>query len=102
MEPDEQDNQLWRYHEPHESGGDCTITMTRQQAIDWMRGRPSLAYDGPVSDKQLFEDWIEVNWAYQVTSVTQPAQSDEASAPPSPSEVPLPSQASADPTDPQP
>ena len=33
----EQDDQLWAYDEPHDSGGSVHVTMTRRQAIDWMR-----------------------------------------------------------------
>lgn len=57
------DGQLWAYDEPHESGGNVQTTMTRRQAINWMRRMPKYAKN---TDQEVFDDWVYINWAYQI------------------------------------
>lgn len=57
------DDEIWEYDEPHQSGGNCCISMTKKQAIAWMRKYIEPNYDHPISDKEIFEEWITVNWA---------------------------------------
>lgn len=66
-----QDDELWAYDEPHESGGNCHITMTRRQAIDWMRKMHPFQYCGPVPDNTVFFDWMAVHWAYREPTETR-------------------------------
>lgn len=63
------DNEIWAYDEPHESGGNCHITMTRRQAIghhrkvyktNWDRKFPNDA-----TDSEIFFDWVALHWAYR-------------------------------------
>jgi hypothetical protein len=56
---------VWAYDEPHESGGNAHITMTKRQAIAWMREIFAPRYSVIISDKELFEEWITVHWAYE-------------------------------------
>jgi hypothetical protein len=56
-------DQIWAYDEPHESGGNCQITMTKQQAIDWMR-KTFPKYEH-LSDEELFKEWLTIYWAYR-------------------------------------
>jgi ferric-dicitrate binding protein FerR (iron transport regulator) len=56
-------NEIWAYDEPHPSGGNAHITMTRKQAVEWMRLIYSNVYDA--NDNQAFEEWKAVNWAYR-------------------------------------
>jgi hypothetical protein len=58
------EQELWAYDEPHESGGNVHVTMTRKQAIAWMRRMHDNPYD-PNDDHLLFEEWRVVNWAYR-------------------------------------
>lgn len=52
---------ILEYNEPHPSGGNCRVTLTRQQAIDWTKKlHPEL------TDEQALEDFIIVHWAYWV------------------------------------
>ncbi len=53
----------YEYVEPHPSGGKCTIRMTRQQAIYWIRQ----VHQG-LSDQLALEAFIAVHWAYKVGS----------------------------------
>lgn len=62
----DKDNELWAYDEPHESGGNVQTTMTRRQAIDWMR-RMYPRVSGRTDDA-LFEQWATVHWAYRITA----------------------------------
>ena len=55
---DEMTEELWRYDQPHPSGGNCAVTMTRAQAIAWMRSQGRQG-----TDDEVFEDWATVNWA---------------------------------------
>lgn len=61
-----EDNELWTYDEPHESGGNCRVTMTRRQAIDYeCRVRPGL--HGRNED-EIFLDWVAAHWAHRCAS----------------------------------
>lgn len=55
------DDELWAYDEPHESGGNCHVTMTRRQAIEWFR---SVYPIGASDDESLFGQWCALHWAY--------------------------------------
>lgn len=57
------DAELWAYDEPHEFGGNSHVTMTRRQAIDWMR---SVYPDYANRDEgYTFDDWKSLHWAYR-------------------------------------
>lgn len=58
---------LWYYDQPHESGGNCQISMTREQAIAWMR-KCFPDYIN-LSDDEIFQDWVVCHWAYQLDPV---------------------------------
>lgn len=62
------DDELWAYDEPHESGGNVQTTMTRQQAIKWMRKMPKYRED---PDQKVFDDWAYLHWAYQLNQSNQ-------------------------------
>lgn len=55
------DDEIWAYDEPHESGGNCHVTMTRRQAIEWFR---SVYPIGATDDESLFAQWVSLHWAY--------------------------------------
>jgi hypothetical protein len=60
------EQELWAYDDPHESGGSVHITMTRKQAVDWMRRVDGRVYGW--DDDKAFEEWKAVNWAYREES----------------------------------
>jgi len=61
-----QDGELWAYDEPHESDGNCHVTMTRRQAIDWMRKIYPDSYNINRSDDETaFSDWCILHFAYR-------------------------------------
>lgn len=66
------DDELWAYDEPHESGGNCHVTMTRRQAIEWFH---ALYPIGALDDESLFSQWVSLHLAYRepaaVPSVSQ-------------------------------
>lgn len=54
-------DELWSYDEPHESGGNVKVSMTKAQAVAWM----GTVYPGRYSsDEVAFDDWVVVHWAY--------------------------------------
>lgn len=56
-------DEVWAYDEPHQSGGNCKITMTKQQAIEWMKVNCN---DMQLSnDEEYFKEWVIVNLAYK-------------------------------------
>lgn len=62
-------DELWAYDEPHPSGGTIHITMTKAQAITWIRQVYSdsvhkLKCDA-LNDEEVFQEWVVVNWAYK-------------------------------------
>lgn len=59
------DDDLWAYDEPHLSGGNCHVTMTRRQAIDVMRRLYPETYHALVPDHKVFADWQAWHWAYR-------------------------------------
>lgn len=60
-----QDSELWAFDEPYsEAGGNSHVTMTRRQAINWMRKMYPFRYCGPVPDNTIFFDWMTTHWAY--------------------------------------
>lgn len=60
--------ELWAYDEPHFSGGNCQVTMTREQAIAMQRRQ--YPYE---TDEAAFDDWQSVNWAYPVSDTSSRA-----------------------------
>lgn len=53
---------LLEYNEPHPSGGNCRVRMTRQQAIDWtVTVRKSI-----MTEQKALDDFIVTHWAYWV------------------------------------
>ena len=60
---------LYEFCEPHISGGDCTIKLTAQQAVDWLRSN-NKRYVG-ISDKVVFEDFIVSHWASRVNKESE-------------------------------
>lgn len=70
-----QDDELWAYDEPHDSGGNCHVTMTRRQAIDWMRKVYPWQYCGGIPDNKAFFDWMACHWAYREAPPIAPERS---------------------------
>lgn len=70
-EPKEPNN-LWYYDEPHESGGNCQVSMTKQQAVEWMK-KVYFAV-APDADDYIFESWKAIHWAYQKIEVKEEKQ----------------------------
>jgi hypothetical protein len=68
------DDELWAFDEPHESGGNSRITMTRRQAIDWMKTAYPLTYKSAGSDEKAFQNWTDLHWAYRVTEASSTSQ----------------------------
>lgn len=58
------ENEVWCYDVPHESGGNCHVTITVRQAIDFMRKIHPGVYDDK-SDDDVFDQWAINNWAYR-------------------------------------
>ena len=54
--------QIFAYDEPHPTGGNARVTMTREQAIAEMRR----TYPGSYArdDERAIEDWLAMNFAY--------------------------------------
>ncbi len=53
--------EVWAYDEPHPTGGNCHVTLTKRQAIEWTKkAYPELE----LSDKEAFDDFITIHWAY--------------------------------------
>lgn len=63
MNKDEEE--IWAYDEPHQSGGNVHVTMTRQQAIRWMKNVYPV-----MNDEQAFHEWVIVHWAYRENYLT--------------------------------
>lgn len=65
-------DELWEYVEPHESGGTCYVRMTKKQAIDWMHKYiyEYLRHTKELTEEELFQEWIVVNWAYKYEKET--------------------------------
>jgi hypothetical protein len=68
------EDEIWAYDEPHESGGNVHITMTKKQAAEWMKNsyqklHPSYKY---MNDEEAFNEFVAVNWAYKVSSDEDP------------------------------
>ncbi len=70
LTPDE--NELWRFQEPHVTGGDATVTITRRKAIEYMRqdiidmckreGRDLKDLD----DEAVLGEFIVNYWAHKI------------------------------------
>ena len=58
------DDEVWCYDVPHESGGNCHVTMTVRQAIDFMRETYPGWYDDKPDDG-VFDLWVVNSWAYR-------------------------------------
>ena len=70
-----QNDELWAYDEPHESGGNCHVTMTRRQAIDWFYKVYPL---GASDDESLFTQWCALHWAYREPMASPSAPKEQA------------------------
>ena len=57
-------NKLIAFDEPHSSGGNCHVTMTKEQAIAWIKKIYKAAKRADISNGQALEEFIVVNWAY--------------------------------------
>ena len=51
------------YDEPHPSGGNCHITMTKKQAIIWA-GKSCPSGFNYETEQEALEDFIAIHWAY--------------------------------------
>lgn len=54
---------LIAFDEPHFSGGNCHVTMTKEQAIKWYKK----TYEKKnliISDKQALKECMAIHWAY--------------------------------------
>ncbi len=52
-----------QFVEPHPTGGHATVTLTKEQAVNWTR-----AVHPELSDEQALENFIVVHWAWYVES----------------------------------
>jgi hypothetical protein len=66
------DHEVWGYDEPHESGGNTHTTMTRRQAIDWMKDVYKFKCSYLPNDTAIFYDWVACHWAYKVSPIFEP------------------------------
>jgi hypothetical protein len=57
--------EVWAYDEPHPSGGNIHVTMTKLQAIAFMRACYPYSYTTPEGDEHAFTEWVNVHWAYK-------------------------------------
>lgn len=64
------ESEVWAYDEPHESGGSAHVTMTKRQAIEWMRHIYGPIYAG--DDDRAFQDWVDVHYAYKTKAREMP------------------------------
>ena len=53
------EQKLWHFDQPHLSGGNAHITLTREQAITWMQSIYS-----SMSDEEALEYFKAVYWAW--------------------------------------
>lgn len=58
------ENEIWCYDEPHESGGNCHVTMTKRQAVDLMLGRYPEVF-GEWDEEDIFDEWAVNHWAWK-------------------------------------
>ena len=67
------DNELYRFREPHCTGGDAVVTLTRRQAIEWQReaikklsDEEDYRYPADLSDETMIKEFVAVLWAWRV------------------------------------
>jgi len=67
------DKELYRFNEPHCTGGDSVVTVTRRQAIDFTREAVKRISDeegyrepADLSDEAMLGEFIAVHWAWKV------------------------------------
>lgn len=70
-------DEVWAYDEPHPSGGNCHITMTKLQAIAFTRACYPHSYTTENGDEHAFNEWIAVHWAYKVKEPIHQCQCSE-------------------------
>lgn len=58
------ENEIWCYDEPHKSGGNCHVTMTKRQAVDFMLVCYPEAFSG-WDEENIFDEWVVLNWAWK-------------------------------------
>lgn len=74
-------DQLYRFEEPHLTGGNATITITREQIIKYIRNHPNLYHgQGLYSEAELVEQFCANNWAYKVKDNAQAVDQQEMKA----------------------
>lgn len=56
---------ILHFDELHPKGGDCHVTLTERQAIDWARKAHPDRYE---TDELALEDFITIHWAYYETN----------------------------------
>lgn len=75
----ENPNDIWAYDEPHPSGGNCRVTMTKRQAAKWMRSY--LEGMSPIyetwSDQACFLEWVILHMAQPTGEKDEPDQESE-------------------------
>lgn len=65
-------DEIWAFDEPHPSGGNCQVTMTKLQAIEWTKRVYAVnpKYKD-ATDEQLFNEFVAVHWAYKYEEKTK-------------------------------
>lgn len=59
-------DEIWAYDEPHISGGNVHITMTKLQAIQYMwKFHREFCWKNNKTNEEIFQNWIGINWAYK-------------------------------------
>ena len=60
--------ETYKFVEPHHTGGNAIIYITKAQIISFMREKYTARdkYPVDVSDETLLSDFILVNWAFEI------------------------------------
>lgn len=57
---------IYRFQEPHPTGGTCTITITDKKILEYMIKRAHLDERLQVlSDKELIDEFVTVHWCFE-------------------------------------
>lgn len=62
-------SEVWEFAEPHATGGDCKVTITRSQIVSFMRGRRDYDFS-KWPDQELVDNFVAIHWARKVTKAT--------------------------------
>jgi len=60
-------NRVYKFGEPHYTGGDCVVTITEEQILKYQRKRQETNIkmkDAPVED--LIDDFLITHWCHEV------------------------------------